>query len=85
LNESHDEVITLKDLELPEETIHLFRYLQKNRLILDIPNVNHKFLNIFSHMVLELIRQENHEWQKLVPNYIAHRIKERKLFGYKQF
>ncbi len=81
--ENGNKMLTLSQLRLKDQTDHLLRYLIGSRKILDIPNVNQKFLNIYSHMVLDRIQDQNPDWEKLVPKYIAQRIKERKLFGYK--
>lgn len=78
-----DRLITLADLKVSHEINHLLNYLKESRKILEIKTFNRKFLNIFSHMVLEHIKKNDNAWEKLVPNYIAQRIKERKLFGFK--
>ena len=82
--ENGNKLLTLSQLRLKDQTGHLLSYLIASRKILDIPNVNQKFLNIYSHMVLDGIQAHNPDWEKLVPKYIAQRIKERKLFGYQK-
>lgn len=82
IDEDNQELFTTDKLRFPNETKHLFDHLVENRLILDIPDVNPKYMNIFSHMVLDRIQKNDPEWEKLVPNFIAKRVKLRKLFGY---
>jgi hypothetical protein len=52
-------------------------------LILEISDINKKFINIFSPQVLDKIKVSDPGWEKLVPAYVAETIKSRKLFGYK--
>ena len=83
LQEDTKGVKTTQSLVFPPETMHLFRHLMENRLILDIKNMNRRFLKIYSHEVLDKIQKNDPRWENDVPVFIAKRIKERKLFGYK--
>lgn len=83
LQPGSEQVKTIQSLNFPIQTKYLFQHLTENRLILDIPNMNRRFLQVSSFEILEKIRTGNHEWEKDVPVFIANRIKERKLFGYK--
>lgn len=60
----------------------IYNYLIQNRKILDIKNVNKENLPIFSSQVLKLIRENNPEWENMVPKYVSKQIKEKHLFGY---
>jgi hypothetical protein len=82
LDADTDKLLTINDLLFPVETTHLFRHLVENRKILDIQNMNPRFLKIYSHDVLEKIRASNPHWEDDVPVFVAKRIKEKKLFGY---
>jgi hypothetical protein len=84
LDKENKEIFTIQNLKFPPETEYLFKHLVTNRMILDIPMANPKFMEIFSHMVLDRIHKRDSSWEDLVPNFIAKRIKERKLFGYEQ-
>lgn len=84
-DKENNELFTIKNLQFPPETQYLHEHLVVNRMILDIPMANPKYMDIFSHMVLDRIQRKDPEWEQLVPNFIAKRIKERKLFGYKPF
>lgn len=83
LEPGSEQVKTIHSLTFPIQTKYLFQHLTENRLILDIPNMNRRFLQVSSFEILEKIRAGIHEWEKDVPVFIANRIKERKLFGYK--
>lgn len=82
LEKGTSRLITIKDLVFPVETTHLFAHLAANRKILDIPGVNPAYLQIYSHEVLEKIRNADPNWEKDVPAFVVKRIKDRKLFGY---
>jgi hypothetical protein len=83
LDEKTDNLFTLSDLTFPESTQHLFRHLVENRLILDIKNMNKNYLRIHSKEILNQIHHNGTGWESMVPVFIARRIKERKLFGYR--
>lgn len=85
IDKESNELFTTDKLIFPPETDYLFRHLMVNRCILDIPLVNPRFMEIFSHMVLDRIQKKDPAWEELVPNFIAKRIKERRLFGYEPF
>ncbi len=82
LDKENDELFTIDKLRFPPETDMLFKHLVENRLILDIPMANPRFMDIFSYMVLERLQRKDASWEKLVPVFIANRIKEKRLFGY---
>lgn len=84
LEKNTGQLITISSLHFSADTEFLFRHLVENRKILDIKNMNPRFLKIDSHEVLEKIRAGNPQWEDEVPSFIAQRIKERKLFGYKK-
>ena len=83
LNPDTSTLIRSEDIAFTEETRHLYNYLVSSRLILEISDINKKFINIFSPQVLDKIKVSDPEWEKLVPVYVAETIKSRKLFGYK--
>lgn len=83
LNPDTSKLIRSEDILFTAETRHLYNYLVSERLILEISDINKKFINIFSPQVLDKIKISDPEWEKLVPVYVAETIKSRKLFGYK--
>ena len=84
LKKSGGELLTSKNIYLSEDIQYLYSYLQYHRMILDITNVNHKKLHIFSIRVLEMIKNGEEGWEEMVPAYISKQIKKKKIFGYKE-
>jgi len=83
IREGSDELLTSKNIPLPEDLKLLYQYLVENRKIIDIENIKKERLHIFSHKVLELMKSGNAEWETMVPKYVSDFIKKKKLFGYK--
>jgi len=84
LKNSGDDLLTSKNIELSDDLKYLYNYLIYNRKIIDITDANRKYLHIFSHEVLEMIKKENKNWEKNVPVYISKFIKKEKIFGYSE-
>jgi hypothetical protein len=82
LDEKTGKPISSKDLVFGENVRFLFEHLNVNRKILDIKKAQKKYLTIKSHEVLELLQNKDVRWEEKVPDFIADRIKDRKLFGY---
>ena len=81
--DSH-ELFTLKDFEmqLPQNTRNLFRFLMDNNKMEDIPDANIGNLHIISDNVLAMIRKGENGWEKFVPHKVESAIKEHGLFDY---
>lgn len=78
-----EDLITSENLPLNEDLKDLYNYLKKNRKIIDIGDVQRDKLYINSGNVLNLIKNNEPGWEKMVPRYIEEQIKKKKLFGYK--
>jgi hypothetical protein len=76
------ELLTSKNISLPEKFKPLYQYLINNRKIIDIENVKKERLHISSPYVLKMIKENIPGWEQMVPNYIEEVIKRRRLFGY---
>lgn len=83
LDPESGELITSKNLPLPDDLKHLYQYLISNRKILDLTTVKKDWLHIKSMDVLSMIENNEVGWEKLVPVYIEEFIKTRKPFHYK--
>jgi len=83
IKEGSDELLTSKNISLPQDLKLLYQYLVENRKIIDIENIKKERLHIFSHKVLELMKSGNIEWETMVPQYVSDFIKNKNLFGYK--
>ncbi|MFZ4412604.1 MAG: hypothetical protein ACOYOV_05940 [Bacteroidales bacterium] len=82
LNEETGELITLENLKIEENIQHLFMHLYTNGKIIDIKNAKKEFIATYPHIVLNMIKNGEKGWEKMVPNYIADTIKTKRLFGY---
>jgi len=83
LKEDSNELITSRNIPMADNLRHLYEYLIQNRKILEITNAKKEWLSIYSHVVLDMIRKGDKNWEKMVPVFIANYIKKRKIFGYK--
>lgn len=79
-----DEVIQIGNMPVKKELEYLYRHLVENRFILDIPQFSEKHLPYFSHVVLHKIKENDPDWEKMVPRYVAAFVKSKNLFGYQQ-
>jgi len=82
INEDNGELITLKNIKVEDNIQYLFMHLYANHKIIDIKNAKKEFITTYPHVVLNLIKNREKGWEKMVPNYIAEAIKNKKLFGY---
>lgn len=73
-------LITSKNISIQEKYKLLYEYLLKNHYILDIESGLSDQLRIKSREVLEMIQENNPDWEKYVPMAIAKIIKEKNLF-----
>lgn len=82
-DDKSSKLLTSKNTPINPELEKLFEFLYDNRMVIDLENVNHKGLVVSSHKVLKLIKENNNEWESMVPENEAKYIKEKRLFGYK--
>jgi len=75
-------LITTQNLQLEDDVNDVFKYLCKNRKIIDIKDVNKSRLYINSRNVLKMIKDNKPGWEEMVPRYIEEQVKTKKLFGY---
>ncbi len=80
--DKNDEVMTIENMPVADDISHLFQHLRENKFILDIPGCKREVLPYFSHLVLQKIKDQDPEWEQMVPKYVSAFIKTRKLFGY---
>lgn len=84
LKEDQKSLSTIKNIELEEESLyHLMRYLEDNGKIEEIQCSNSDILNIYSNVVVQMIRDGEKEWEYMVPSVVAKIIKAKGLFGCK--
>ena len=75
--EGSKELLTSKNIPLPEDLKLLYRYLVENRKIIDITDINTDNLHIFPDKVLELLNKGNPHWEEMVPEDVAGFIKSK--------
>ncbi len=76
------ELLTVENLEVPNDIHHLYHFLLQNRLIVDFTPFKQENLKSYSKEVLKSIRNNEPGWENLVPPGSVEIIKEQKLFGY---
>ncbi len=78
-----DEIYHLKDFEIPENQQPLLEYLIKNNKIAETKEPKLEHIHIISDHVLEMIKEGDSEWEKMVPSKVANMVKMKNLFNYK--
>ena len=76
------EITNSKNINIHPRFRSLFEYLIYNQRIIDI-DYDPKVLNIFSPVVLRMIKNGISGWEDMVPAYVDNVIKQKRLFGYK--
>jgi hypothetical protein len=68
---------------IPDKYKLLYEHLLADKKIIDFENYNEEILDIFSHKVLEKIKEGNTEWEQMVPPIVSRLIKEKNLFNWR--
>lgn len=74
-------VLNTSNIVIPEDIKFLFKHLIESEKILDIKGFKKQWLEITSYKVLEKIKNNDSEWEYMVPKYVSGFIKNRKLFN----
>ncbi len=82
LQEGSEELMTVKNMPLPEGVSFIVQHLLNNKQIVDIEGFNTDLLHIFSKEVLKMIIEGDAQWEDMVPAQVSKLIKEEYLFGY---
>jgi len=82
MQEGSEELMTCQNIPIPERIKYLYRHLLENHKIVDIENYNKENLHIFSKQVLNKIKNNEPDWQDMVPTKVADLIKEKYLFDF---
>ncbi|MEW5844839.1 MAG: TonB-dependent receptor [Bacteroidota bacterium] len=82
LDRKTGKIMNINDLQLPDDVMHIYRYLKQNDLIVSLSGVNEEWLKITSDEVLNLLQHNDNRWEKMVPKYVVKTIKQKKLFGF---
>lgn len=82
MQEGSEELMTCKNLPVPEGIKFLFQHLMDSGHVCDIKGFKEEYLHIFSKDVLEKIKRDEKGWEEMVPPKVAALIKEQYLFGF---
>lgn len=82
LDPQSGKLISGQDLNLTAGVRHLYNYLLSNNQIVDLKEINTNYIHIFPHDVLQMIQNDDKNWEKWVPVFVADLIKTRQIFGY---
>ncbi len=82
LQEGSAELMTAKNLPIPDGIKFLFQHLLDNGQIKDVEGFEEEILHIYSKQVLEMLRSDEEGWDKMVPEKVAELIRDKCLFGY---
>ena len=74
------ELVTAQNLEVPQHLKHLYQYLLDNRFIRELDSIEKNHLSIHAEDVLEKIRNDDADWQSMVPPAVVKIISERGFF-----
>ena len=75
---------TADNVKIPANLRSLFRHLVDRGRIKQLGNFDESILHIFSRDVLQRIKNNDAEWENMVPPEIAEMIKKKQFFGYRE-
>jgi len=82
MQEGNEELMTAKNLPVPEEIKFLYQHLLDSHQIEEISGYNPENLHIYSKSVLKLLQNDEEGWEQMVPKNVATLIREKCLFGF---
>ena len=80
----NSELSNSKNIKISKKIKNIYDYYISSKKIIDIEDYDQEVLNIFSHKVLHMIRNNKHGWENMVPNYVDNLIKENNLFNFRK-
>ena len=83
LDEKTGELTTIHNVGIHEHLRHLYLHLLENGYIRELVAVDKAQLSIFSHDVLDKIRNGDSDWESMVPEKVAKIIRNKRLFDYR--
>lgn len=79
-DDSTGELTTVHNLNIEQHLRHLYLHLLENGYIRELAAIDQSQLGIFSHTVLEKIRNGEADWESMVPEKVAEIIHQKRLF-----
>ncbi|MFT4548251.1 MAG: hypothetical protein ACI8XO_000892 [Verrucomicrobiales bacterium] len=81
-DEKTGKLTTTKNIRVANELKNLYKYLEARGGIVPIEDYEERCLDIHSGVVLNLIKEEDDSWEKMVPKEVSKVIKDRCYFGF---
>lgn len=81
-NHETGEIISGKNVKIPEKYKFLFDYFKDQCRFAEIENFDATIMDILTRNVYNMIQKHEAGWEEMLPEGVAKIIKERKLFGY---
>lgn len=81
-NQGGKELMTCKNLPIPDGIRYLYKHIVENRHVVDIEGYNEDFLHIHAMNTLRMLRENETGWTKSVSQKVAKHIREKHLFGF---
>lgn len=78
------ELLTSDNLKVHPRMKELYKFFKYNGKLVDIKDFNPEILSVFSREVLKKIEHDEPGWEEMLPEGVAHLIKEKELFNYKK-
>ena len=78
------DIINSNNLHVAPRMKNLYKFFKFNNKVIDIFGFDKALLDIYSQRVLEMIKNNEEGWEKMIPKKVTTLIKEKNLFGYKQ-
>lgn len=72
-----------RGIKIDPDMKYLYEHLLATKQIVDIAHYTEADLKISARKVLKMIQNDDHRWEKYVPEKIISLIKEKSFFGYK--
>lgn len=80
-----DTYITSDTLKVHPRMKELYKFFKNTGRLIDIHITDKEILDIFSRTVLNMVIKGEKGWEEMLPEGIAEKIKQEKLFGYSKF
>lgn len=80
--EGNADMMTCKNLPIPEGIHYLYQHIMENRHVIDIQYYDPALLQIYSLNVLKDLREDQNEWEQYVSPKVARFIRTNHLFGF---
>jgi hypothetical protein len=84
IDEATGKIVTATQVTVARNLRSLFRYLIDNQYVQEITDYHPEYLRIHPPEVLAKLRSGDSRWEQMVPPEVAHVIKKREFFGYRQ-